>query len=47
MKLTEAQSAAIGKLLKPAGARHPWPGQIATHWERGSKTPTVKAARPR
>jgi hypothetical protein len=24
-KLTDAQSAAIGKLLKPAGARYPWP----------------------
>jgi ATP-dependent DNA ligase len=42
VKLTESQSATIGKLLKPAGARHPWPDQIATHWGRGSKTPIVK-----
>ena len=42
MKLTEAQSTAIGKLLKPAGARHPWPDQIGTHWGRDSKTPIVK-----
>jgi ATP-dependent DNA ligase len=42
VKLTDAQSAAIGKLLKPAGVRHPWPDQISTHWGRGSKTPIVK-----
>jgi ATP-dependent DNA ligase len=42
VKLTEDQSAAIGKLLKPAGARHPWPDQLSTHWGRGSKTPIVK-----
>lgn len=42
VKLTDAQSAAIGKLLKPAGARHPWPDQISTHWGRGSKTPIMK-----
>jgi ATP-dependent DNA ligase len=42
VKLTEAQAAAIGQLLKPAGARHPWPEQISTHWGRGSKTPIVK-----
>ncbi|MEU4393099.1 ATP-dependent DNA ligase [Kribbella sp. NPDC023855] len=42
VKLTEDQSAAIGKLLKPAAARHPWPDQLSTHWGRGSKTPIVK-----
>jgi ATP-dependent DNA ligase len=42
VKLTEAQSTAIGKLLKPAGVRHPWPDQISTHWGRTSKTPIVK-----
>jgi ATP-dependent DNA ligase len=42
VKLTESQSATIGKLLKPTGTRHPWPDQIATHWGRGSKTPIVK-----
>ncbi|MFI5706536.1 ATP-dependent DNA ligase [Kribbella sp. NPDC051620] len=41
-KLTDTQSATIGKLLKPAGARHPWPDEISTHWGRGSKTPIVK-----
>jgi ATP-dependent DNA ligase len=40
--LKDEQSAAIGKLLKPAGARHPWPDEIATHWGKGSKTPLVK-----
>jgi ATP-dependent DNA ligase len=42
VKLTEAQSMALGKLLKPARARHPWPDQISTHWGRASKTPIVK-----
>jgi hypothetical protein len=42
VKLTEAQSTPIGKLLTPAGSRHPWPDQISTHWGRGSKTPIVK-----
>ena len=42
VKLTEAQSAAIGELLKPTGAWHPRPDQISTHWGRGSKTPIVK-----
>ncbi len=42
VKLTETQSAAIGQLLKAAGARHPWRDQISTHWGRGSKTPIVK-----
>lgn len=46
VKLTEAQSVAIGNLLKPAGSRHPWPDQIRTHWGRSSKTPIVKV-RPR
>jgi ATP-dependent DNA ligase len=40
-KLTAAQSEAIGKLLKPAGARHPWPNELSTHWGK-SKTPIVK-----
>jgi ATP-dependent DNA ligase len=42
VKLTDAQSAAIGKLLKPAGVRHPWPDQISTHWGRADRTPIVK-----
>jgi ATP-dependent DNA ligase len=42
VKLSDAQSAAIGRLLKPAGVRHPWPDQISTHWGRDSKTPIVK-----
>jgi ATP-dependent DNA ligase len=41
VKLTAAQSESIGKLLKPAGARHPWPDEISTHWGTG-KTPIVK-----
>ena len=45
VKLTEAQSTAIGKLLKPAGARHPWPDQISTHSSRDSKTRSSKSAR--
>ncbi|MFB6725550.1 hypothetical protein ACFCV3_35595 [Kribbella sp. NPDC056345] len=39
--LTTAQSRGIGKLLKPAGTRHPWPDQLSTHWGQ-SKTPIVK-----
>ncbi len=42
VQLKEDQSVAIGKLLKPAGPRHPWPDEIATHWGKGSKTPMVK-----
>jgi hypothetical protein len=42
VKLKEAEAAAIAPLLKPAGARHPWPDEISTHWGRGSKTPMVK-----
>jgi ATP-dependent DNA ligase len=42
VKLSDEQSAAIGRLLKPGGARHPWPDEISTHWGRGSKTPMVK-----
>ncbi|MEU8226181.1 ATP-dependent DNA ligase [Kribbella sp. NPDC048915] len=42
VQLHDDQAAAIGKLLKPAGARHPWPDQISTHWGRGSKTSIVK-----
>ncbi|MEU4605526.1 ATP-dependent DNA ligase [Kribbella sp. NPDC023972] len=42
VKLKDAQAAEIGKLLKPAGARHPWPDEIATHWGKGSKTPLIK-----
>ncbi|MFK4087530.1 hypothetical protein ACI2LF_25700 [Kribbella sp. NPDC020789] len=41
VKLTAAQSEVIGKLLKPAGVRHPWPDEISTHWGT-SKTPIVK-----
>jgi ATP-dependent DNA ligase len=40
--LKDDQAAAIGKLLKPAGPRHPWPDEIATHWGKGSKTPLIK-----
>jgi ATP-dependent DNA ligase len=40
--LKPAQAAAMGPLLKPAGARHPWPDQISTHWGQGSKTPIIK-----
>jgi hypothetical protein len=29
-------------LLRPAGARHPWPDEISTEWGRGSEI----AARP-
>jgi ATP-dependent DNA ligase len=36
------QAAAVAGLLKPAGARHPWPDEISTHWGRGSKTPIIK-----
>jgi hypothetical protein len=39
--LTPAQSAAVAALLKPAGARHPWPDQLSTHWGQG-KTAIVK-----
>jgi ATP-dependent DNA ligase len=42
VKLTDDQSAAIGKLLKSAGSPHPWPDEISTHWGRGSKTPIIK-----
>ncbi len=40
--LKPAQAAAIAPVLKVAGARHPWPDQISTHWGPGSKTPIVK-----
>jgi len=42
VKLNDDQAAGIGKLLRPAGARHPWPDQISTHWGKGTKTPLVK-----
>ncbi|TCN34471.1 hypothetical protein EV642_121108 [Kribbella sp. VKM Ac-2500] len=42
VKLQDDQAAEIGKLLKPAGLRHPWPDEISTHWGRGSKTPLIK-----
>jgi hypothetical protein len=42
VKLKEHQAAEIGKLLKPAGQRHPWPDEISTHWGQGSKTPLIK-----
>ena len=42
VKLSDEQAGMIGKLLKPSGARHPWPDQISTHWGRGSKTPIIK-----
>lgn len=42
VKLKAEQAAEIGKLLKPAGARHPWPDEISTHWGQGSKTPLLK-----
>ncbi len=40
-ELSAAQSATIGALLKPAGARHPWPDELSTHWGQ-RKTPIVK-----
>jgi hypothetical protein len=42
VKLKDDQAAAIAAVLKPAGARHPWPDEISTHWGRGSKTPIIK-----
>ena len=42
VKLKDDQAAEIGKLLKPAGPRHPWPDEISTHWGKGSKTPLIK-----
>nr|WP_238351136.1 ATP-dependent DNA ligase [Kribbella shirazensis] len=42
VKLKPDQGAAIAPLLKPAGARHPWPDEVSTHWGRGSKTPIIK-----
>lgn len=45
-RLKDDQAAELGKLLKPAGVRHPWPEEISTHWGTGSKTPLVKV-RPR
>jgi len=42
VKLKDDQWSAIGKLLKPAGPRHPWPDEISTHWGSGSKTPIIK-----
>jgi ATP-dependent DNA ligase len=40
--LKDDQAAELGKLLKPAGARHPWPDEISTHWGKASKTPLIK-----
>jgi ATP-dependent DNA ligase len=42
VKLKDDQAAEIGKLLKPAGPRHPWPDEISTHWGKGGKTPLIK-----
>lgn len=42
VKLGNDQAGAIGQLLKPAGAGHPWPDEISTHWGKGSKTPIIK-----
>jgi ATP-dependent DNA ligase len=44
VKLNDHQAATIGALLKSAGARHPWPDQISTHWGKGSKTPITKVS---
>ena len=41
-KLKDDHAAEIGKLLKPAGPRHPWPVEISTRWGRGSTTPLIK-----
>ncbi|ADB30630.1 ATP dependent DNA ligase [Kribbella flavida DSM 17836] len=40
--LKAAQAEAVGRLLRPAGQRHPWPDEISTHWGRGSRTPIIK-----
>jgi ATP-dependent DNA ligase len=42
VRLGDDQAAEIGKLLRPAGQRHPWPDEISTHWGQGSKTPLIK-----
>lgn len=42
VQLKTDQAEALGRLLKPADSRHPWPDQISTHWGRGSKTPIIK-----
>lgn len=42
VKLSPRQADVIGPLLRPAGVRHPWPDQIATHWGGDSKTPIIK-----
>jgi ATP-dependent DNA ligase len=42
VKLKTDQASLIANLLKPAGAGHPWPDQISTHWGKGSKTPIIK-----
>jgi hypothetical protein len=42
VRLKDDQAAAIAPLLKAAGARHPWPDEISTHWGKGSKTPMIK-----
>ncbi|TCN35606.1 ATP dependent DNA ligase-like protein [Kribbella orskensis] len=45
VKLKDDQAAEIGKLLKPAWPRHPWPDEISTHWGKGSKTPRSRSSR--
>lgn len=42
IKVSDDQAAVVGKLLKAAGSRHPWPEEISTHWGTGGKTPIIK-----
>lgn len=42
VKLRDDQAAELGKLLRPAGVRHPWPDEISTQWGTSKRTPILK-----
>ncbi|WP_344222347.1 ATP-dependent DNA ligase [Kribbella sancticallisti] len=42
VKLRDDQAADLSKVLRPAGARHPWPDEISTQWHTSKRTPIIK-----
>jgi len=45
--LNPTQAAELAAILKPAGARHPWPDEIgADYWGRDAKKVTIVKVRP-
>lgn len=42
VKLRDDQAAGLSKVLRLAGARHPWPDEISTQWHTSKRTPIIK-----